>query len=117
MAIYRDFENNDIFYPKTVIKRPPKEQTTLTVREILISEGCDLSTYPDKYNFTYADLQKLGYVKDDCTTTQGYISRKEDINTQIVQVGKGSRKNQLYIEVPSFKMTLLHFRYYLKKVR
>lgn len=89
----------------------------MTVKDILIQDGCDLSAYPNNHNFTYADLKNFGYVQDVCTTTQGYISRKTDINRQLVQIGKGTRKNQLYIEVPSFKMTLLHFRYYLKKVR
>lgn len=64
---------------------------------------------------TYAEAKKNGYIAADCTYFRGYISRKINADDQLVKVAGGSRKGQLYVELPCWHSTNYAIRQYLTK--
>lgn len=64
---------------------------------------------------TYAEALEMGYKPADYKWMPGYLSRKTDITKQPVIEARGTRKGDLYVEVPSWKSTQYHHRLYLVK--
>lgn len=56
-----------------------------------------------------------GYVIAEKTHARGYISRRLKPENQPVKIAGGSRKGQLFVELPSFDSTTYHYRCYLTK--
>lgn len=64
---------------------------------------------------TYLEAIKSGYCEGDTKYQRGYISRKTDINNQIVRVAGGSRHGDLYVIAPCYHSTQYVVRVYLRK--
>ena len=64
---------------------------------------------------TYKDAIRKGYRNADSRFHRGYVSRKIDPEKQEVKAAGGSRKGQLYVELPSWKSTRYFIRQYLTK--
>lgn len=64
---------------------------------------------------TYTEAKARGYKDADSTWFRGYVSRKIDTDQQTVKVAGGSRKGQLYVELPSWASTNYAIRQYLVK--
>lgn len=64
---------------------------------------------------TYGEAILAGYRNGDIKWFQGYISRKINPYDQPVKVARGTRKGQLYVELPSYISNSYHCRQYLIK--
>lgn len=64
---------------------------------------------------TYREALAAGYKNADRQYTQGYVSRKVDIMGLPVQVAKGTRKGELFVNIPSWDSTRYSYRQYLTK--
>lgn len=54
---------------------------------------------------TYREALAAGYRDADARMYRGYVSRKIDIMAQEVQIAGGSRKGELYVELPNPRST------------
>lgn len=64
---------------------------------------------------TYKEALKNGYKNGDTKLHRGYLSRKINIDNQEVKVAGGSRRGQLYVELPCYISTQYTYRQYLVK--
>ena len=62
---------------------------------------------------TYEEALHKGYRLGDRMYTIGYLSRTIDVMSQPVKVAGGSRKGQLYVDVPAYQTSRYHMRQYL----
>lgn len=62
---------------------------------------------------TYAEAIKQGYRDGETRWARGYISRKCKLSETPVRVAGGTRKGQLYVDLPSYRSTNYHIRQYL----
>lgn len=56
-----------------------------------------------------------GYMITEKRLARGYISRRVNPAYQPVKIAGGSRKGQLFVELPNFESTTYHYRCYLTK--
>lgn len=68
-----------------------------------------------KKPLTFDEAIKAGFYVYDKKKSYGYISRKLDIKNQIVKTAAGSRRGELYIEIPSYTDTAFFYRLYIRK--
>lgn len=64
---------------------------------------------------TYAEAKAQGYKDAGQTWFRGYVSRRVNPDNQPVKVAGGSRKGELYVELPSWESTTYSIRQYLAK--
>lgn len=64
---------------------------------------------------TYGEAKKAGYIDADTTYQRGYVSRKVDIDSQVVHAAGGKRKNDLYVLLPCFNSSQYCMRQYIAK--
>lgn len=64
---------------------------------------------------TYNEAINNGYKNGEQKFFMGYVSRKANIANQEVKVAAGSRKGELYVELPYWHSTKYSIRQYLVK--
>lgn len=64
-------------------------------------------------NMTYAQALENGYRDGDLMYFQGYVSRRVNQGEQPVMIAGGTRKGELYVELPNWRSTNFSFRQYL----
>lgn len=68
------------------------------------------------FGMTYDEALANGYRDGDLMYFQGYVSRRVDQGEQPVMIAEGSRKGELYVELPNWRSTNFSFRQYLVPV-
>lgn len=64
---------------------------------------------------TYGEAKALGYETYETRFAAGYLSRKIDVDAQPVETAGGSRRGELYVDVPNYGSTRYHYRLYIRK--
>lgn len=64
---------------------------------------------------TYAEAIAAGYKPTEVTYQRGYVSRKTNVEEQIVMTAGGSKAGKLYVLLPNWFSTRYCFRQYLTK--
>lgn len=64
---------------------------------------------------TFKQALEIGYYVYDIKKTYGYISRLTITDKQLVKTGKGSRRGELFVEIPNYTGTTFYYRYYIRK--
>lgn len=64
---------------------------------------------------TFGEAIKAGYYVYDSKKSYGYISRKTNINQQTIKTAAGSRRGELFVEIPSYTETAYFYRLYIRK--
>lgn len=62
---------------------------------------------------TYFEAIENGYTNGEQAYHRGYISRRIDQSSQPVKIAGGSRKGQLYVELPCWQSSQYIIRQYL----
>ena len=65
-----------------------------------------------KYHPNFRNMLHLGFEVNDAEWTQGYVSRKADPLEALAFVAGGSRKGQIFVEMPCYFSTKYCFRQY-----
>lgn len=64
---------------------------------------------------TYDEAINNGYKNGEQRFFMGYVSRKANIANQEVKIAAGSRKGEMYVELPYWNSTKYSIRQYLVK--
>lgn len=64
---------------------------------------------------TFKEAKEQGYYVDDVRLERGYVSRRVNVDEQLVLEAGGRRKGETYVSAPCFESTRYKYRYYLTK--